>query len=243
MPHAPVLLQGLAGDEVAAAAARVRAALGDLDLAPADVIVMLSPHGRCSGVYAELRGSLDSFGVPGVVLDRAPDEEISAELARTWGRPLLRDRVDHGVLVPLLAGEWAQVPVVAATVLDGGGGEAAGPNGVIAEADAFAHAMLIVARRRSVAFVASANTSAALSPRAPLGERPEAVALEDGLLEALRLDAGVLQRLAPNLPAAAGSCGAGPLRALGRLLDGTPLRVLAYERPVGVGYLVARSRP
>jgi hypothetical protein len=233
VPHAPLLLPQLTGPETAAAGTRVTAAIEALELGDADVVVVVSPHGRASGVYGEVRGTLDAFGTPGIEVRRATDGDLGAALAGGWGRPVLPDDVDYGVVVPLLLAGDADAPVVAVSLQDDGG--------AVADARALLSALLDVTDGRNVAVVASANMSIALSARAPLMLRAEAREIEDRLVALLPRDAGAATELAPDVARSGGSCGAGPLTVFGELCRGSTTNVLAHEEPVGIGYLVAKA--
>jgi aromatic ring-opening dioxygenase LigB subunit len=233
VPHAPLLLPQLRGPETAAAATRVTSAVEALELGDADVVVVVSPHGTASGVYAEVSGTLDAFGVPGIEVRRATDGDLDAALARRWERPLLPDVVDYGVVVPLLLAGEADAPVVAVSLQENGD--------AVADGRALLSALLDATEGLDVAVVASANTSIALSARAPLTLRPEAREVEDRLLELLPSDAGAASELASDLARSGGSCGAGPLTVFGELCRGATTNVLAHEEPVGIGYLVAKA--
>jgi hypothetical protein len=113
----------------------------------------------------------------------------------------------------------------------------------IADASVFADALRALGAGRDLLFVASLNTSASLSARAPLGHRPEAARLDRDLVDALETDAGRAGELAVALHDVGGSCGAGPLAAFSLLFAGTPASVLGYEHPAGVGYLGALVEP
>ncbi len=90
--------------------------------------------------------------------------------------------------------------------------------------------------------VASVNTGAGVTARAPLGELPEGLELERELVAGLARDAATLVDGGAALAALGGSCAGGPLTVLGRLFAGLRGRVLAHEWPYGVGYLVATMR-
>jgi hypothetical protein len=237
VPHAPLLLAELSSPEVEPSAQAIRSAIAALDLGAPDVVVVLSPHGKTTGVYGRAAGSLTEFGVDWVTVDRAADRDAAAQLARAWGRPVLDADVDHGVLVALRMLDACGAPVVAAALAerDAGSGDAH------PVAHRFAAAVTALAHGGRVAFVASANTSAALSRRAPFTERAEAVWVERLLLEGLPRDAGCADDLADDLARRGLSCGVGPLAAFGRLFRGAPAVVDAYESPVGIGYLVAHA--
>ncbi|MDQ3953707.1 MAG: hypothetical protein M3279_12225, partial [Actinomycetota bacterium] len=197
MPHAPLLLPEVAGDEQAAA---VVAAVAAIDLGKPDVTVIASPHGPSTGVYERAAGDLDAFGPRGIDASAPTDAAFAAALAQLWGKPLLDTPADHGIVVPLrlLAVPSAVVAVAFA--------EGAGPE----EGRSFARALSAVAGDRPVAFVASANTSAGLTDRAPLPSLDGAAAADEAVLRALRERPG---DLVDNLDALAraGSCAAAPL--------------------------------
>lgn len=91
------------------------------------------------------------------------------------------------------------------------------------------------------ALLVLADGSAARGARAPAGPHPAAQASDDALAAALAAgDAAALAAYEPGLALRAD--GAPALRALGRLAAGRTWRprLLAYEAPFGVAYLVAR---
>ncbi|MGH2693462.1 MAG: hypothetical protein ACRDJJ_01475 [Actinomycetota bacterium] len=235
VPHAPLLLPELNSDEVAESALRIRTTCADIHFEGADAVVVLSPHARASCVYASARGSLDGFGVAGASVDATTDEVLARALAEAWGVPLVDEPADHGVVVALRLLEGLGAPVVAAGV-----GETR--SDAREQASAFARAASSLAEDRAIAFVASANSSAGLSPRGPLMELPGAVDVERRTLEALDSDASALVELGEDLGRIGGSCGSGPLIAFGHLLGGRRSELLCYEAPVGVGYPVAIAR-
>jgi hypothetical protein len=163
---------------------------------------------------------------------RETDKEAARFLAEGWGRPLLEREVDHGAVVPLsLLGE-RKLSVVVATIE-----ESLRSSEAEERAKAFADAVSALAEGRNVWFLASFNTSAALSPRAPLTERSAGKTLDDAILSSLE-DAEA--EIPGDLWEEGGSCGAGPLSAWRHLFRGSTER-LCYEFPYGVGYLVARA--
>lgn len=229
-----MLLEEIAQHPVAAAVTQAAAALAR-PLGRARIVVLASPHGKTTGVYAQTSGDLDAFGPRGLDASAATDTAFSQALAGRWGRPLLEVPADHGVVVPLrLLGPLA-APVVAVSFDEGLDAGAA-----LAEGRALAEAL--GATGDEMAFVASANLSAGLGERAPLPSLAGAAAADEAVLEALRRDPADLARHLADL-AAAGSCASGPLAAFGAVCAGRPCDVLAYEHPVGVGYAVARTPP
>ena len=247
VPHAPLLLREVSGPKVSSRAAEVRSAFrlfqpgGGWDLTPAEILVIASPHGAATGIHASIEGSLGGFG-PGLPGLRA-DGDASAALILASGSSLslLEGPVDHGVTVPLLLlgsdeGNVHELPPVVACVQ-------AEDDDASAFAAAVAEATQKLADERSVAFLASAHTSAGLTPRAPLTELDAAKDLDTQILETLSSDVGGLTTIPADRWVAAGSCGAGPLLALAKLYSGRTVEVAAYDAPYGVGYLVAGVTP
>ena len=241
VPHAPVLLPEVASRETETTSKRVRAALAGLDWEGVDVIVIVSPHGAATGVYAPARTSLDELGVSGVDVSWPTDEDASAELARRWGQRQIHEPPDHGIAVPIAAGCASGKRVVAATIEDVVASGGAVLERSLSAAAALADALRGLAEKRSVAVAASAHTSAALSPRAPLTERAEALATEERVLNGLRSDAGSLVDLARPLWVDGGACGVAALSVFGHLFAGRGADVVLYECPVGIGYIVASA--
>jgi aromatic ring-opening dioxygenase LigB subunit len=220
----------VAGREIAPA---VTAAARGVRVEDAGAIVIASPHGSATGVYAAASGDLDAFGPRGIGVAPPGDASFARRLGEAWGRPVLDEPADHGVVVPLRLLQTRDVPVVAVTFEEGLDVAAA-----VDVAEAFVAALSRL--DGAVAFVASANTSAGLTERAPLPSLPGAAEADRALLDALRTDPRLVTRCLPAL-AAAGSCGTGPLAALSFVLGSSPCDVVAYEHPAGVGYAVAVS--
>ena len=254
VPHAPLLSEWVAGRKVSGAAAEVKAAFelfrsgGRWDLGVADLLVVASPHGSATGVFASIEGSLEPFGSGLPALDAPGDREAALAVAASSGLPLLDGPIDHGVIVPLLLllesvpelaeGEAetlspVRFPPIVAMV------QAEDDPDPLAFGRAVAEATRQLATDRSVAFLASAHTGAGLSPRAPLTELDAAKELDQRLIETLRTDVAGISAIAFSDWRAAGSCGAGPLSAFGYLFAGNAAEIAAYEAPYGVGYLVA----
>ena len=243
VPHAPLLLEEVSGPKISSRGANVVSALhrfrtnGDWALESADVLVIASSHGHATAIHEWVQGSLSGFG-PGLPsVSAAGDRPAASVMAAASSLPLAEGNVDHGVTVPLLllsqvAGEDGALPPVVACVQ----GEDDDP---VAFADALAEVTQKLAKERSVAFLASAHTSAGLTPRAPLTELDAAKALDAEIIDALATDVGGLSAIPADRWAAAGSCGAGPLLVFAKLFSGRPAEVEAYEAPFGVGYLVA----
>jgi hypothetical protein len=218
----------VAGEARAAAGASIRKAVASIDLGDVEAVVIASPHGRATGVYASPAGDLDAFGPKGIGVSPPADPALAGQLAEAWGRPLLLEAADHGVVVPLRLLPALDAPVVAVAFEEG-----AGPDG--------ARALAATLSGRRIAFVASANLSAGLDERSPLPSLPGARAADKAVVAALREDPRALAANGDVLERA-GSCAAAPLAAFGVLFAKRSCDVLAYGHPFGVGHAVAVTR-
>ena len=237
VPHAPVLLPPVSGDENAARAAAVRTAISELDLGEVDAIVLLSPHGSRTGVYRSTAGSLADFGLRGIRATHPTVDAIVSDLSAAWSRPILEGAVDHGVLVALLA-LCPTVPVVAASLRETASFDREAVEESVTEGREFVDAVSELGGRR-LAFVASCNTGAGLSPRAPLTEVRRAIELEARLVA--ETERGALPGNLAIEVGCAGSCAAGTLAAFAAAFEGSQTHVHAHDAPFGVGYLVASA--
>jgi hypothetical protein len=229
LPHAPLLLGAVSGPRVAELAGRFLEPLGHLELPPLQALVIASPHGPSAGVYAGRRGDLAGFGCAHVTVEAPSAPDLAGQIARTWHTDSLGSALDHGIVVPLSLGILPRVPVVAVVVPDAEHGKS------------LADALRQISEQRGtkVGVIASANTSVALTDRAPLGYREEAVELEKRFVQELQRDSSAAASFASDLETIGGSCGAGPLTLFGSLFEGRPSTVVAYDHPFGVGYLAA----
>jgi len=239
VPHAPLLLPTVAGpgDPCAGSRAAASSLLADFG---STTFIVVSPHAERTGVYAEARGDLSRFGIPGVVIS-AEASRVSGELAPLWSQPALDGPVDHGALVPMaLAPEGSRFICC-------GIAESATADGSVAIGIALARAVHSLDWDMPVTFIASAHTAASLSPRAPLMERPEGQEFDAAVVGLLREGPSRLAEsdsIPSELWARGGSCSRGPLAALGelaRLCGVDTFEILSHEWPVGVGLVVARG--
>jgi aromatic ring-opening dioxygenase LigB subunit len=247
LPHAPIVVPGVA-PSAAASCARTTEACRELAEAlvtagPAR-LVLISPHAPRAdvgfGVWsgARLRGDLGSFGLASARVDLPSDPEFAAALERsasTW--EIAPGALDHGAVVPLCF------------LVDAGWG---GPTTVVglpwqpsvAELTEFGRKLGEVARSLpgSSALVASGDLSHRVLPGAPAGYDPKGVQFDRRFVDLLRegraadvlaLSEGLRRAAAEDVIDA--TCIV--LAALGGAIPGA--RVLSYEHPFGVGYLVA----
>jgi hypothetical protein len=237
VPHAPVLIESI--QPHLDAGRWLRKAIAEMDLEGVDTVIVVSPHGASAGVYAEPNGSLGGFGIStGVSTNRRGDADLGRALAEAWRSSLLEGPADFGVVVPLVLGLGGELPVVGVTLPEITGPQGASAGEAISAAAELAHALESVAGLRDFAVVASAHSSAGLSPRAPLTEISGAANVDARLQDALTHDpAGVIE-LIDDLHSVGDACGVAPLAALTPLLSGWRNRSLRIESPFGVGYIV-----
>lgn len=237
VPHAPLI--ALKGDPaciaLADAARTAWTVISQLDCP----VVVLSPHGRSTGVNSSGEGNLDAFGSLGISVSTMLDTELAQHIADAWGRPLLDEPLDHGATGALVHAEDPG-PVVTCTFAESTGPSPAGSIAEVREqAIALTEVLTDVSAGRDIAVVASVHGAASITPRAPLTELPEGRAFDDALLDALATDNAAIGVIADDLYRIGGTCSTGPLHVWARLFNGRISNVHAYDAPVGVGYLVA----
>ncbi len=251
LPHPPVLIPDIGGEELKAARASVLAmqrAAAWLNRRQPQSVVLISPHSprrSCAfGLWASqrLRGDFSQFGAPQLQLELPNDRPLAMEIKsragllglQTWEIPA--QALDHGALVPLwylCEAGWKGPTVVISLNLPGEGGL-----NELGEAVAQAGARL----GKRIAVIASGDMSHRLTPTAPAGYSPRGREFDQQLIQCLR--GGLypeLERFDPQLQDLAGE------DALDSVLvavasanwDSTGHEVLSYEGPFGVGYGVA----
>jgi len=253
-PHPPVIVPEVGGERLGDVRATVEAMQRLTEEAAAldpEVIVVVSPHAPLDmhhmGVSAATAyaGSFAPFGAPRSRVSVLGDATLALDIVRRGeeaGVPVQtldagrEAELDHGTLVPL----WfltaalpraARVVVLSFSYLH----RQAHVDFGRAVGDA------LRADRRRVVFVASGDLSHRLLPGAPAGYRPAAADFDRMVTEAFV--AGDLESLAEiprELVQEAGECGLRSLFVLSGVLLGMEWRprLLSYEGPFGVGYLV-----
>jgi AmmeMemoRadiSam system protein A len=224
-----------------------------------DAVICITPHGP---VFQDavaiwrtplLKGDLGNFGAPQVKMTFANDLELAQEIIKEAEREgvmtaQLDERLaqsyrinlslDHGILVPLSffpPARNGQVKLVAVSI------------GFLPWEDLYRFGIAIRAAvhrsGRQVGIFASGDLSHRLTMDAPGGYHPKGVEFDRLLVYLLeKEDVAGLFALDHELVETAGECGFRPLIMTLGLLDKHRFstRVLSYEGPFGVGYLVAR---
>ncbi|HEY3374133.1 MAG TPA: AmmeMemoRadiSam system protein A [Candidatus Aquicultor sp.] len=262
VPHPPIIIPEVGKDELENVAATVQAMKDvavEVGKADPDLLVFISPHspGFADSIAVRanpvLTGSFATFGAPNVELTARNDLGFIDELIRIadgFGLSVTKigrghvdilgaDELDHGVLVPLYYLRQAiDMPIVSLSISLGEFDEHYTLGMAVQQATD--------ATKRRIAFVASGDLSHRLQPGAPASYNPRGVDF-DAKIEAI-FDTGYfdeLKTLDPSLIRDAGECGLRSIYALAGVCNELNVRtkVLSYEGPFGVGYLVAEVYP
>lgn len=202
--------------------------IAKIEVPPGATLVVVSPYADETFIYAAAEGSMASFGVSDVAARFATGVGVKTRLAELMQVPIEDRSLDHGALVPLML---LAVPNEAVVI------------GVsdVSDAPGVSRALGMLTADTEVFVVASANTSACLTERAPLPYSYDAVRLESRLITELETDCKVATTMATELAEVGGSRSAPTLAVFGELFAGVRGDVLAYGSPFGVGYLVATA--
>ena len=254
-PHPPIIVPDVGGKRLAEVRSTVDAmlALGrETALLAPDTIVLLSPHAPIDSrhltvcVAGRYVGSLAMFGAAQIAVSLEADDTLAQAVvseAESAGLPVIgrgRPRsvvdLDHGAVVPLsfLLRDLQPPPRFVEL-----GFSFVPPAVHLAFGQALARAAEASGRR--VVFVASGDMSHRLIPDAPAGFTPLGREFDASVESAFAAgDEEALLAIPPGLIDAAGECGYRSLLVLFGALRGRSYspRVLSYEGPFGVGYLV-----
>lgn len=253
VPHPPIIIPEIGrarSSEVAATQAGMRTIAEKLEASKPDVIVIISPHGETKpdamgvAVAPTTIGSFLPWGVQGLEYFFENDSTFVNALKEEAGKagvPLaeMGERgytLDHGVLVPMYflsdALKGATLVPVTFSWLPA--------NFHFAFGKAIASAATRTNKRTAI--IASGDLSHRLSPMAPAGYHPLGKEFDRKLIEDVgKHDVSAIMNMDTDLLDAAGECGYRSIVILLGALDSlvvTP-KVLSYEGPFGVGYLVA----
>ena len=264
VPHPPVMVEEVGrGEELRVQATRdsMKTLAGNLAQLQPDTLVVITPHGALFSdaitmpAQDTLAGDLGRFRAPQVRLEYERDRELAELLYRcAWERNIpthhlepdlarrygISPQLDHGIVAPLSFFRHLEPKPRLLQVNMGLFGRERLYEFGIAMQEA------IKQSSRRVAVIASSDLSHRVTPDAPAGYDPRGQEFDlalKGLLEAFDVP-GILA-IPEELREAAGECGYRAIvMALGAL-DGYEVdhRVLSYEAPFGVGYLVARFIP
>jgi MEMO1 family protein len=252
VPHSPNLVPEVGGSR-AAEAMLTREGMTELGIIIGEErqiknCVIVSPHSpflpEAFGVWEgeRLKGSMERFQAPDVTLQLDVSTELAEAIVDVAGRmelPVGRLRadweLDRGVTVPatyLLRTDQVRVVPVAISML--------GWDEHWLFGTAIAKAAAQIAGETVI--VASSNLSHRVTPDAPHGYSSSGADF-DGLVRDAFLNHRLrdLLDIRQDLCREASECGFAPLLVLGGAFDGQSVRgrVISYEAPFGIGYLVA----
>lgn len=257
VPHAPILVPEVGGDDLATVASTVSSLKSLSDevsrLEPETLLVVSPPHLRAArpGTFSvnteeRFRGSFARFHAPQVAIEADYDFELIEVIMRKAaerGLALEGEKAsgerDWGLMVPLyylLEGGAKLVSIPASPYLSYHDHYELG--GALRDAASSAG--------RAAVLVASGDLSHRLTPGAPAGFDPRAKEYDRQLVDVI--DSGEFQRLfefeSGLLDLAGEDCLLSACVMAGAL-DGfaATSEVLSYEGPFGVGYMVARVVP
>ncbi len=260
VPHPPIIIPEVGGPSLAEAEATVhamstlRARAAALD---PDTIVLLSPHSPLArsqmgvSLASEYKGSLAYFRAPHVRVDVEGDlslAEAVMQQAAAHGIPVIETAgrgevfdLDHGAMVPLVYLTGAlkpppQLVLLSFSYLD------------MDEHVRFGRAVgeALMAASQRILYVASSDLSHRLIPGAPAGYDPRAADFDRAIADTFASgDWDSLLSIDPSLVRSAGECGYRSLAVLSGVVGAyeaaggaTHNRLLSYEGPWGVGYMV-----
>jgi len=249
VPHSPNLVPEVS--DRARAAAGTREAMGELGMnlgvRRPRTCVIISPHSpflaEAFGVWEaeRLRGSMARFQAPEVQIELATDRELAEAIVDVASRmelPVGRMeedwQLDRGITVPalyLFNDEMKVVPVATSML---GWDEHWLFGTAVAKAAELTGA--------EVAIVASCNLSHRVAPDSPHGYHQKGREFDSrvrGAIERGRL--AELLDIPHDIVREASECGMIPMLVLGGAFDGRSVsgKILSYEHPFGIGYLVA----
>lgn len=263
MPHPPLIIPAVGGEEaktVKKTAAAMQEIARKVAALEPDTVVVISPHGPvfrdAVAVFdgRRLGGDMGRFNAPAAAMEVEIDASFIAAFtvkSEAGGIVVRMDRetahlyrteyrLDHGALVPMLFLKDAGVKAKYVNITYG-----LYPYDRLYRLG-FMLRQAAAETGRKIVVIASGDLSHSLLPGAPAGYRPEGAVFDRKLKEMLAAGdvEGLLKFQERDLEKAA-ECGfRSIIMALGAL-DGLRFqsRVLSYEGPFGVGYLVAEFEP
>lgn len=262
LPHPPVLLPEVGGNDSDRAALTYQAAeraIAELVNRQIDTLLVMTPHAprfrdaialfdypRFSGSLVDFRAPdvrcslMSDAGLIGKIFHAASAAQIPAArvTSETAARLHWSEKLDHGALVPLSlfikAGFHGQLVMLSPGDLSCTLFEQFGRlvRGVIDKGD------------RAVAILASGDMSHYVNEESPYGSRPEGALFDAAVQSAIKNnDFSELARRAAPLAEPAGECGFRSLCFLFGAAHDCKASLLSYEAPFGIGYAVAAWLP
>lgn len=251
LPHPPALIPDIGKNEHKAVAATKKAvvkvfeALKKIDF---DTLVIISPHGLVGREQvpvlscSRFTGTLGAFGAGSLTFSFKGDSRLAGqviEMAKSYGIGVQesdKSVLDYGTLVPLY---FLSKKKISSRILPVGISYASRQSlyafgGIIREA--------AEVLKKKIAIIASGDLSHRLKKNSPQGFSEVAKEFDQKVVTAIKkMKPKEILELSHDLSEEAAECGVRPISILLGALNGLSLktRVLSYEAPFGVGYLVA----
>ncbi len=250
-PHPPILIPAI-GKENITKLQRTKKAMEELEkdlyIAQPDTLLIISPHGEmladsfCLNVNQSYEANLKEFGDLVTKLSFAPNLNLMLKIRESAQEKKLpvalqtEPVLDYGAAVPLyyLTKHLPQIKIapVSFSLLD---------NKTHLDFGYLLKERIMEANDR-VAVIASADLAHTLSSDSPGGFSPQAKIFDEQIIENLKSHntTGIVN-LDPEMAKAAAECGYRSILILLGLLQRVnyELKLLSYEGPLGIGYLVA----
>ena len=255
-PHPPIIIPEVGGEETKKVQKTIKAMeklARNLVKAEPDTIIIISPHGL---IYPDrmnicrmpkLAGDFAQFGAPEITQKFENNLELAHKIAQKAQKEgiesLLYDNgskiytLDHGVMVPLyfLIQEIGSVKVLPIAYSYLSREEHFGFGQIISE--------IAQKESKNIALVASGDLSHRLIPSAPAGFSPSGKKFDQKLVKLLEKNkVKEILDLPEDFVEEAGECGYRSLLILLGALHNRKYepKILSYEGPFGVGYLVTQ---
>ncbi|HHT64151.1 MAG: AmmeMemoRadiSam system protein A [Bacillota bacterium] len=263
-PHPPIIVPEVGGSRREKAQQTVQAMEEAADIikqADPELIIITTPHGAvfrdalAVSVLSPLAGNLAAFGAKEVNFHYSNDIQVAEEIIRrsnqkgipavALGTGLAREyrislKLDHGVTVPLYFIQKAGVtcPILPISM------------GFLSFEELYQFGAVIKEvtemMNRRVVFLASGDLSHRLTKDAPAGYHPKGKEYDALLIDLLvKKQVEDILKIDPALVETAGECGLRSFIMMLGSFDGYDFefRLLSYEGPFGVGYLVGEINP
>lgn len=252
VPHSPLLISTV-GKEHREKLAKTLTAIQEIEqalyLAKPETLCIIAPHGPrypdafSANMAGSYTGTLKSFGDFSTTVTAKSDFMLidrTHRKLREEGIPFTltsSEELDYGYTIPILLlashlQNWKLFPV-SPSMMDGKAHYEFGRQ----------IKRVLHAETRRVAVIASADLSHKLSAESPGGASVEGPKFDQAMQEGVvAKDPSGILTLPTDITENAGQCGFRPIATLLGTLDNMNVtsKILSYEAPFGVGYLVAR---
>ncbi len=252
-PHPPIIVPDVGKSELSKTKKTVHAMKtlsSEIVQSKPDTIILVTPHSVLNKTHfsfyldPNISGNLAKFNAPNAKLNFNLDAEFISNLVEIVHKTKIKitaieknTTLDHGSFVPLYylqkAGYKGDVVVFNYSGL--------GRDEHIRFGELIKQAMLEQPEKNFV-FVASGDLSHKLKPEAPAGYNEHAQEFDNIIIDSIKSgNYNKIIEISDGMRETAGECGYNSLMVALGVLDCKPInpKVISYEAPYGVGYLVA----